>query len=191
MVAILWAVLGLFGFLLLAAILVFGTPMRVRFVGSYDQKLDLSAEVRIFWGLSPRLRIPIRRQRPKPKRQRRPSSKRKATPGRRTSFSSKGAVDLLTSAWDTLCRMLGRIHVDVLRVSGVFGLEDPADTGRVYGLISPAIYGLGSETCQVSVEPDFSRRRFAGQAEVELRFTPVAVVWPAIRFGLGFWMRTK
>ena len=76
-------------------------------------------------------------------------------------------------------------------MSVAFGLDDPADTGLIFGLITPAVYGLGSETCHVSVEPDFSRRRFAGQAEVELEFTPVAVVWPAIRFGLQLWRRAK
>ena len=191
MVAILWAVPGLFGFLLLAAILVIATPMRVRFVGSYDQKLDLSAEVRIFWGLSPRLRIPILRHRPKPKRHAKPSSKRKAKPRRWIKFKTEGAADLVASAGDTLRAMFGRIQVEACRLSVAFGLDDPADTGLIYGLITPAAYGLGSERCQVSVEPDFSCRRFAGQAEVELRFTAIAVVWPAIRFGLRLWRRAK
>ena len=191
MLAILWVVFGLLGFLLLAVILVVGTPMRVRFVGSYDQKLDLLTEVRVFWGLSPKLGIPIRRQRRKRKKQPRPSSKRKAKPMRWTSFSTEGAADLLASAGGTLRAMIGRIHVDACRLSVAFGLDDPADTGLVYGLITPAVYGLGSERCQVSVEPDFSCRRFAGQAEVELRFTAIAVVWPAIRFGLRLWRRAK
>mgnify|MGYP001814103871 CR=1 FL=1 len=191
MAAILWTVFGLLGGLLLAVVLVVGTPMRVRFVGSYDQKLDLSTEIRVFWGLSPRLRIPIRRQRPKRKKQPRPSSKRKGRPPRWTSFSTESAADLFASAGDTLRAMFGRIHVEACRLSVAFGLDDPADTGLVYGLITPAVYGLGSKRCRVSDEPDFSHRRFAGQAEVELRFTPVAVVWPAIRFGFRLWRRAK
>ena len=191
MYAILSVVFGLLGFLLLAIVLVVGTPMRVRFVGSYDQKLDLSTEIRVLWGLGPRLRIPIRRQKPKPKRSAKPSSKRKPKPGRWTNFGTEGAVDLFASAGDTLRAMFGRIRVEACRLSVAFGLDDPADTGLVYGLITPAVYGLGSERCEMSVEPDFSRRRFAGQAEVELRFTPVVVVWPAIRFGLRLWRRAK
>ena len=189
MIAILWAVFGLLGFLLLVVVLVVGTPMRVRFVGSYNKKLNLLTEIRLLWGLSPRLRIPFGRQKTERTKRVRPPSKKRAKRRRRTSFSSEGVADLLTSAWDTLSRMFGRIHVDVFRVSGAFGFDDPADTGRVYGLITPAVYGLGSETCQMSVEPDFSRRRFEGQAEIELRFTPIAVLWPVITLFLK--LRTR
>ena len=70
----------------------------------------------------------------------------------------------------------------------VVGLEDPADTGRLWGMLAPLrlLFGkrsIGKESSvSLEITPDFSGPRFQGYSCASLRFVPLRI----IGLGLGF-----
>lgn len=73
-----------------------------------------------------------------------------------------------------------------------FGLDDPADTGRLYGMLAPAAILLQSMSrARVLVEPDFERAGVAGRAAGELRIVPLRVLAPLVSFGLWLGLRSR
>lgn len=66
-----------------------------------------------------------------------------------------------------------------------FGLEDPADTGRLYGMLVPGLMLLDSRMPgRVAVAPDFEHAGLAGRAAGELRIVPLRVLAPLASFGV-------
>jgi len=90
-----------------------------------------------------------------------------------------------------------------IRLQCVLGLPDPADTGRLMGVIAPvsAVAGKLSvgrhSDLSIKVMPDFSGPRFQGQCRASVRFVPLTLiglvtgflfsgpVWRAIRAALS------
>jgi hypothetical protein len=70
-----------------------------------------------------------------------------------------------------------------------FGLDDPADTGRIAGLLMPLQYAdILPANVQLAVRPDFTQRRFTGELVASLSVTLAAFVPAVLRFawrGLG------
>jgi hypothetical protein len=117
-----------------------------------------------------------------PKRKRRKRGKR-----RKGGIGAEDALRLLRAVPDAGLTALGRIHIDALRLRATFGFDDPADTGEVFGMLTPLVYGLPAERCDFQIRPDFDRRRFEGSAELSLHLTPLSVAWPVLRLVLLFW----
>jgi len=84
-----------------------------------------------------------------------------------------------------------RIHFDSLNVDIRFGTGDPAETGQIFGLATPFIYGFPSDAVSVSLQPDFVQECFRGRIEAALHFIPVALLGPIVRLGLAFLTRRK
>ena len=80
-------------------------------------------------------------------------------------------------------RLLGRCRYDGLEADVAFGLDDPADTGAIYGALYPLVHQLQSAATHVRVQPVFEGVVFAAVGRVGMRFTPVRLVWPMIAFG--------
>ena len=82
--------------------------------------------------------------------------------------------------------MAMRVRFVSLRVAGRFGLENPYDTGRLWGYIC-AFTGFlhGSKRVRLLVEPEFEEAIFEFDGEGELRVVPVTLFWPAARFVLS------
>ena len=65
------------------------------------------------------------------------------------------------------------------------GLDDPADTGRLFGIVAPAMAFVGPMLPgRVAIAPDFAHTGLAGRAEGELRIVPLRVLAPVASFGL-------
>jgi len=75
-----------------------------------------------------------------------------------------------------------------LRVQFVIGMDDPADTGRLWGVLAPLRFLFGKRSIgkesNVSIEltPDFSGPRFKGYSCASVQFVPLKM----IRLVLGF-----
>lgn len=84
--------------------------------------------------------------------------------------------------------MLRALRPRRFRLQCVVGLDDPADTGRLMGLIAPfrAFAGRLSPgrhpKLAIQVTPDFSGPRFKGQCCASVQFVPLRL----IALGLGF-----
>jgi hypothetical protein len=83
-------------------------------------------------------------------------------------------------------RMLRAIKVGDLHLGLQVGLGDPAETGRLLGLVSPvaacvdAIPGV-----QMSIEPDFDEETFRGYCNGSIRVYPIRMVPPIVLFALS------
>lgn len=86
---------------------------------------------------------------------------------------------------DLVVDLLGRIQFNRLSVDGRFGTGDPAETGEIYGSLTPLIYRAESSFPRLSIEiqPVFGAACLEGQIIGRLRVTPLALVPPLTRFG--------
>jgi hypothetical protein len=182
-----WAILGFAGALLLLLVILVATPMHLRLVAEAGDSVDVRAEIRTFWGLSPPLTLKGERhaarmagvmRRPR-KRTRRAEAEADSDKG--GGISAAQVSRLLSAVPEALSTALGRIHLDALRLWAAFGFDDPADTGQVFGQLTPWIYGLPCRRCEIGIEPDFEGRRFEGRADLSVHLTPLAVAWPVLR----------
>lgn len=64
-----------------------------------------------------------------------------------------------------------------------FGLPDPADTGQLYGLMTPLLYTspLGRHSA-LAIRPRFEGAALGGWLEAHVRLTPLALAPPAAGF---------
>jgi hypothetical protein len=76
-----------------------------------------------------------------------------------------------------------RFHAEL-----VVGLEDPADTGRLWGMLAPFRFLLGKRTIgkesnvAIKITPDFSGPRFTGYSCASIRFVPLRVIGHILGF---------
>ena len=85
--------------------------------------------------------------------------------------------------------ILDRIKIERLDLDMRFGLEDPAETGHLFGLLAPAVYGVsGAERVSLHVEPVFDRAVLAGRSEAVVSVVPMRLVAPVVRFGWRLWV---
>ena len=76
------------------------------------------------------------------------------------------------------------IRFDAARLDMRFGTGDPAETGQVFGMLTPLIYGTAaSPRLCINVEPDFDQHVLRGQAELNLSVIPAHLLAPAARLG--------
>ena len=73
-----------------------------------------------------------------------------------------------------------------LHVAGRIGLDDPCDTGRLWGSIC-AVTGFlhGAKRVRFLVEPEFNEAVFELDGQGEIRIVPVTLLLPAARFVLS------
>ena len=172
---LLWCVVVLL--LLLAGLLVTPIRLRARFRTSPD--LSYRIEARLLGGLAPAIPIadsawPRKTDTLKAKKE--PSGKK-----RRHKFA--GGAHMLSAAPELLSGLLRAIHFEHLKLDAEFGLNDPADTGQVYGYLTPLQFGAFSGPGRfVSLRPNFERACFAGELDAALHFTIAAFLLPALRF---------
>ena len=164
-------------------------PYHLRISASSDPEPEIGVELRLLSARLPRLlsvaqplsrggkdgpgATPMPTAKP-PKR----SGKRKRPFGRRM----RRAMPYLARSAPGLARdTLGRIHIDRAAVRGEFGFTDPADTGRVYGALTPLIYARIGSRLEFDLSPRFDGACARGRAEMALHLVPIALAWPAIR----------
>jgi hypothetical protein len=81
--------------------------------------------------------------------------------------------------------LLPRVRIARLEVSGRFGLEDPAETGRVWGQTVGVAQALsGSDRIRLSVVPEFAGPVLEGRLSAAFRLRPLMLIGPLLRF---FW----
>jgi hypothetical protein len=129
------------------------------------------------------------------------SSKRRRKRSEMIVSGTKGAVrrrrdvlailrtpGLLRGLFHLLRDLLRSLRPRRLRVELVIGLEDPADTGRLAGVLAPLrlLFGkrtLGKESnVSIAVTPDFSGPRLQGYSCASVQFVPLKLIALVIGF---------
>lgn len=174
--ALLW-VLAALGLLLVAALVL---PVRIRLTAGTEPHRRAQIWISALGGVIPPLPAwdsDKRKQEAKPqqKAKARPAGHRDAARNRRLFMAG---VRLIPD-------LLREIRLRKLEVDGVLGLDDPADTGAVFGALSPLLYALPSalpaETA-ITLRPEFGGRHLEGRLEAEIGLVPARFALPVLRF---------
>lgn len=181
-----WLLVALIAVLLLLAV----TPLRVK--GQFRSEPHRQFKVRAasLNGFLPFLtlfdstteRAQKRKEKRKLKKKSKPKAKGGKTGGRPGRMSRKMRMGRNIPA--LILNLINCISFEDITGKIIFGLDDPADTGFVFGLFSPIAYGLPpSKRVHMLVQPVFDRATLGGKADVEFSVTPVTLLPPLVRFG--------
>lgn len=173
---LLWLVVALL-VLLLALVM---TPIKVQIRLKTAPKLRFIVIARPFGGLTPALTMTDSGQKAKPKDKADKKRRKKRKRGGR--FAVNGPA-LITALPDLVSGLLQCFRIESLSLDGEFGLGDPADTGHLYGSLTPFIFGTaGMRNTYITLRPNFERRCLSGVAETRLSITPATLVPPILGF---------
>lgn len=191
MLTVLFVLLWLIAGLIVLVVILVCIPVYLTMVVKSEPVSAFCLEARLMHGSAPRLLMITRqwgasRQKPAEEHRserRRAHTKTKSEPQkkRRRWISQNRMLGLIRAIPQLLSETLSAIHIDRASIQGEFGLSDPADTGRIFGQISPFIYTPFNRKISVAVKPNFETVGVRGQAEAALHFTPIRLVIPTMR----------
>ena len=177
---ILWLLLVMLALVCLALI----TPVLVRVHLTTLPQFAYRVEMRALAGLAPRLTLaqgPRKGPVTKPKAKHNPKTTK---PKRRRIPSRKRSHGAVVRALPTLIvGIVHRIHLAKLDIDADYGLGDPAETGRLCGLLMPLQYA-GPIPANVSLDlrPDFTKPSLNGNLTAVVRVTVAALLIPITQF---------
>ena len=183
MSALLWALVWVLAIVFALVIALLVTPVRLVFDLRTSPTWRLRIAARLLAGMTPS--IPVHDSERSGSR-RAPAEKQKSKARRKDGRGRRWAARpgrVIRSAPDLLVGLLKPIHLERFKVDADIGLEDPADTGHLFGLIQ-ALDAVRPRPRAISIDvrPDFTGPRASGEVFAALRFIPAAFVWPGCRF---------
>lgn len=117
------------------------------------------------------------KRRPKPRARRKNAARRYI-----------GRLVLNPAAWERarvlLARLIRAVRWRVFHLDARFGLDDPADTGRLWGVVGTLLFMLPPRL-DVAVRPVFEGEELAFDTEAEIRVVPLRVMAVLVVFGLS------
>lgn len=174
--ALLWIVLGL----LLFTLAVTATPVKLWARFQSTPKMRFRLQVSPFGGLAPYLMLVDSNR---SKRKDKSRSKRDKKPKVKKSIPSRGARRMIGNIPRLFGDFLSQIRLQKVTVNGRFGLGDPADTGTVFGVLCPIIFGASStQHFDITVVPDYDQACFVGKVEASVSIIPLRLIPPIARF---------
>lgn len=173
--AVLASVLGIACIAVLAALFL---PLRLEVRATAAGALRWTVALRPFGRFGPR--IALRRRRPGGAAQKTAADRGPARRPRRRADRRH-----LAGAGIGLMRdILGAVRIEDLFLDLRFGTDDPGETGQIYGMLTPVIFGLaGRRRFRIQIEPVFDRAVLAGRAGLDASITPAWVLPAVVRFG--------
>ena len=78
--------------------------------------------------------------------------------------------------------LLRRVSADRFHLHAAFGFEDPADTGLVYGWLTPLLVAANVRGFDVRCRPVFEGAGFTGSLHATIRVRPLSVVAAVLLF---------
>lgn len=181
------ALSGLGVVVLIAIVAVVATPVRLRVVACSEPAPRVRLLLGLLGGWIPSIAVvdSARRDRSRRETDRAPRERPRKRRERRTADRTRLAR--IRKAAPTLVRdLLRTVRLERLLLRGQVGLDDPADTGRLYGLVVPVLFATRwawPPSAVVSVTPVFDRACLEGEADIALEVVPVRLLPPALRFG--------
>lgn len=169
--AIIFAIVGVVAFL----VLLLSVPVSMAFDIEKDTDLRKSLRLRWLFGL-------VQKELGGPKRPARPK-RRKGRKGFRVFtrlVTTKGFVKRILVF---LKRLIKAVQIRRLQAYLRIGLDDPADTGQLLGIIWPALaFAPSSPSINIAIEPDFQEATLQGYGRGLIRVFPIQLIWIVLRF---------
>lgn len=164
--------------LLVAAVLL---PWHLRLEGR-TRPPGLRAELHLLAGRAPG--IPLKRRkarRDKATKRKKPAEDR--PPSRKPSGADRlRRLRRLHGFGPLLSGIVAAFRIKQVDLRGRVGLPDPADTGLVWGQLTPLIYGLDGPMRHIRIAPEFSGACFDLTARGEIAFLPWRLIGAVTRF---------
>ncbi len=171
--------------LLVGVVAVLAIPVGVTFTVQREEKFQGRVTIDWLFGL---VRIPVQPEEngeTKPE----PSSKKSSrTQAQRdihlwAMFRSKGFLARLLRL---LRRLMGCIHIRRLRLHLLIGLDDPADTGQLWGMIGPlALLVPVPARAELVIQPEFTGAALQIDSEGAIRILPIEIIGTLFAFALS------
>ncbi|MDH5527524.1 MAG: DUF2953 domain-containing protein [Nitrospirota bacterium] len=176
----LWAVAIAGGLLALLAV-----PVDVAVAAHRRDRLETRLTVGWLWGVvSLRAPGPGPNRPPRPKRKKKPRLRKPS--GTRRALAMARSADFPRRVLRLGRDLLHRIHIRRLDLDLRLGLADPADTGRLWGLIGPAAALLAlPSTARIAITPEFSEPLLHMDAHAQVRIVPAVLLGVLARFMLS------
>lgn len=172
------------GMLLIALLAI---PMNIGFSAALDapdQPFRMGARLRWAFGF---IDVPLQKKKPLTTRRKSPPKPQRKKQ-RRSRFKPSRLL-ANPAFWERTKRLLGRlmraVHWHAFRLHARFGLDDPADTGRVFGAVGALAAVLVPSRADVTIDPVFEGPALTLQSEGEIRFVPLRVIGILLGFGLS------
>lgn len=166
-------------------VLVLCLPIHLRLRAVADSDVSALLEVRILSGALPALwsgdptKAKVRNA---PRRARTKREKRRPRPRRQASDRvRRWAITGIRAVPEILGGTLRGVHLDHLRLHCRFGLEDPAETGTLFGRLCPILYGAPIPRADLQIIPDFDGESLSGEVDLALHAVPLRLAWPTLR----------
>lgn len=122
-----------------------------------------------------RAKAPSETRKPKPEEQ--PHQKAKQNRGIQHAFTVLQTRGFVRRIIKLLFHLFKRIRIRVLTIQGRIGLGDPADTGRLWGMISAMSGVLAlAQHAIFALEPDFERAIFEIDGQGVFRIIPLQIL---------------
>ena len=146
----------------------------------------LKVRWRVFWLFG--LVKPRSRNRSAPSAPDRADATPTDTPKKRRAGRRRKAVAVLRTRglFERVVRLalalLRRVQVERLQLDTLFGFENPADTGFVYGCLSPVLVMADIRGLNIRCRPMFLESGLRGAFRATIRVRPLLVVGPVVAF---------
>ena len=89
------------------------------------------------------------------------------------SFGTRGLLRRTARLVVTLFR---QVRFEEICVHTMFGLEDPADTGMVYGFLTPVLAAARARRLDVDCRPMFTETGWKGSVRATIRVRPLSLL---------------
>ena len=178
MILALWIALLILVALLVVVAAAVVLPLHIELRAARDGAFRFNVVLRPFGGLGPRISLSDRKEKPAKRPRKRTRKSRKPSRLRREPRI------VLHAALRLLMEIFALVRLHRANLSLRFGSGGPGETGQIYGMLMPAIHGLGGASrANIHVEPVFDRAVLTGRALVDLSITPALLLPPFLRFG--------
>jgi hypothetical protein len=173
--------------LLLILFAVMTVPVDLNFTVQRDIKFQGSASIGWLFGL---VRIPLQSGNAKTRDARKSKHKKNVRSHHKPKGWHVGAMLRSQGFLSRLIRLMNRlracIHIRQLRLMVRLGLDDPADTGRLWGIIGPLTLTIPVPArADVAIQPEFSGAIFQVDGEGALRIVPIVIIGSLIGFAFS------
>jgi hypothetical protein len=182
-----------FGLFLVLAVLLLAIPVQLLF--ALKREGSWRGRIIVYWmfGL---VRVPLRPGRKSAERRskRRERTRKLIVAGARGAARRRRQIYLVLRSRGVAGRLV-RLLRDLLRslrprrfrVRFIIGLDDPADTGRLMGVIAPLRVLINrrdstAPNISIRVTPDYAGSRFTGYSCASVRFVPLRMMWLVLAF---------
>ena len=179
MPGVLAVLIGALVLVLALLVLVLATPVKLQLAFQSRPHRRVTVRARLLGGLSPAMGIYDSEKR-KPAG---PQSERKQRKKKKPGMALSRIRRIVAAGPDLLVGLRRPVHVETMALDAEFGLGDPAETGQLFGMLTPLIYAMPqSPAVRLTVRPNFNERCLRGAADADIRFIPFGFVPPVLRF---------